>query len=289
MLTAQPTPPRAAPNLLRRVQPYLIHVALLVAGFYYVYPFVWMLGSSLKTPGDFFTLGLQAFPQDLQWRNYPDAWNGANFGVYFFNSVFISLTCTVAVVTLTAMAGYVVSRFEFPGRRVIIGLMAALFFFQGGYAILPLFDLVMNLGLLNTYWSIILVEISGGLAYFTAMFAGYFASLPRELEESASIDGASFPRIFWHIVLPQARPMAATVALFYFMAVWNSYLIPLVLTLGNKNLRTLAVGMTAFFGENSTQWTWVCAGAVISITPIMILFVFLQRYFVDSMSGAIKG
>jgi ABC-type glycerol-3-phosphate transport system permease component len=286
-MTSAPTRPR--PSLLLRLRPYLLHVGLLLAGFYYVYPFIWMVGSALKTPGEFFTMGLQAFRENPQWQNFPDAWNVANFGIYFFNSVFISVVCTVAVVILTAMTGYVISRHEFPGRRFVIGLMAALFFFQGGYAILPLFDLVLNLGLLNTYWSIILVEIAGGLAYFTAMFAGYFVSLPRELEESAAIDGASFPVIFWKIAMPQARPMAATVGLFYFMGVWNSYLIPLVMTLGNKNLRTLAVGMTAFFGENSTQWTWVCAGAVISITPVMILFVFLQRYFVESIAGAVKG
>ena len=289
MTSAHSTTSRHTPNFFLRLRPFLVHAGLLLAGFYYVYPFLWMVGSSVKTPGDFFTMGLQAFPENPQWQNYPDAWNGANFGIYFFNTVFISVVCTVAVVILTAMTGYVISRHEFPGRRIVIGLMVALFFFQGGYALLPLFDLVLNLGLLNTYWSIILVEISGGLAYFTAMFSGYFMSLPRELEESAEIDGASFPVIFWKIVMPQARPMAATVGLFYFMGVWNSYLIPLVMTLGNKNLRTLAVGMTAFFGEHSTQWTWVCAGAVISIAPVMVLFVFLQRYFVESISGAIKG
>ncbi|NJK43967.1 MAG: carbohydrate ABC transporter permease [Pleurocapsa sp. SU_196_0] len=289
MTTATASPSKPHSSRLAQLRPYLLHAGLLLAGFYYVYPFIWMVGSALKTPGDFFTMGLQAFPENPQWQNFPDAWNGANFGVYFFNSVFISVIATVCVIILTAMTGYVISRHEFPGRRVVIGLMAALFFFQGGYAILPLFDLVLSLGLLNTYWSIILVEVAGGLAYFTAMFSGYFVSLPKELEESAAIDGASFPMIFWKIALPQARPMIATVGLFYFMSVWNSYLIPLVMTLGNKNLRTLAVGMTAFFGENSTQWTWVCAGAVISITPVMLLFVFLQRYFVESIAGAVKG
>ena len=267
----------------------LTHLLLLGIGFLYVYPFIWMLGSSFKTRGDFFTLELQAFPPDWQWKNYADAWNGASFGHYLFNSVLVSVTATVCVVLLTAMTGYVLSRYEFPGRRVMLGLIALLFFFHGGYAILPLYDLVNRLGMIGTYQSLILVEISGGLIYFTVLFAGYFVTLPRELEESAAIDGASFPVIFWRVALPQARPMMATVALLYFITVWNSYFFPLVFTAPFPELRTLAVGLARFYGERSTEWPLVCAGAVMSIAPVMILFVFLQRYFVDTIAGAVKG
>lgn len=282
------TRPRGS-RISQNLRSFLTHASLLGVGFLYIYPFIWMLGSSFKTRGDFFTLELQAFPETLQWKNYPDAWSGASFGSYLLNSLFVSVTSTVVVVIFTAMAGYVLSRFEFPGRRFLIGLIAVMFFFHGGYAILPLYDLVNRLGLIGTYQSLILVEISGGLVYFTVLFSGYFVSLPKELEESAALDGASFPIIFWRITLPQARPMAATVALFYFIGVWNSYFYPLVFTAPFPELRTLAVGLSRFYGERSTEWPLVCAGAVMSIAPVMVLFIFLQRYFVDTIGGAVKG
>jgi ABC-type glycerol-3-phosphate transport system permease component len=278
-----------ATNNRQRLRRLLTHVSLLGVGFIYIYPFIWMLGSSFKTRGDFFTLELQAFPEKWQWQNYANAWSGASFGTYLLNSLFVSVTATFFVVLFTAMAGYVLSRFEFPGRRFLIGLIALLFFFHGGYAILPLYDLVNRLGLIGTYQSLILVEISGGLVYFTVLFSGYYATLPKELEESAALDGANFPRIFWHITLPQTRPMAATVALLFFIGVWNSYFYPLVFTAPFPELRTLAVGLARFYGERSTEWPLVCAGAVMSIAPVMVLFVFLQRYFVDTIGGAVKG
>jgi len=274
---------------LVRARPWLVHAALLIIGFFYMYPFLWMLGSSLKTPGEFFTAGASFLPQTPQWRNYADAWQAANFGTYFLNTVIVAVSSTVLVVLFTAMAGYVIARHRFPGRAVIVGAIAALYFLPDGYAIVPLFDLVNALGLLNSYAALILVLTSGALIYFTILFAGYFTTLPKELEESAVIDGANLLQTFWAVALPQARPMAATVGLFYFMNAWNAFFIPLVLTVGNPKMRTLAVGMQAFVGENSTQWTWVCAGAVISVVPVMLLFFFLQRYFVDAIAGAVKG
>ena len=281
--------PSQSPDFWVRAKPFFTHAILLGIGFLYIYPFIWMIGSSLKTRGEIFTLQLQAFPAQAQWNNYAEAWDTAKIGLYLQNSMFVSVVSTVLVVTFTAMAGYVLSRYEFPGRRIILGLIAALFFFHGGYAILPLYDLVNKLGLIGSYSSLILVEVSGGLVYYTILFSGFFVGLPKELEESAALDGASFPVIFWHIALPQARPMIATVSLFFFVSVWNSYFYPLIFTAPFENIRTLAVGLQRFYGERSTEWPLVCAGAVISIAPVMILFVFLQRYFVNTISGAVKG
>jgi ABC-type glycerol-3-phosphate transport system permease component len=273
----------------KRFRMLFVHAALLGAGFIYVYPFIWMLGSSFKSRGDFFALELRAFPDELQVQNYSAAWSGASFGAYLANSLFISVISTFFVVLFTAMTGYVLSRFKFPGRNLLIGMIALLFFFHGGFAILPLYDLITYLGLIGTYQSLILVEISGGLVYFTVLFSGFFVTLPKELEESAAMDGASFPVVFWRIVLPQARPMTATVTLLFFISVWNSYFYPLVFTAPFPELRTLAVGLARFYGERSTEWPLVCAGAVMSILPVMILFVFLQRFFVDTIGGALKG
>lgn len=289
-------PEQRSPNSASRAKPvrldvrqYLTHAVLLVAAFYYMYPFLWMLGSSLKAPGEFFSGGAALLPKVAQWSNYPDAWNQGRFGLYFFNTVLISVVSTALVIIVSAMAGYVLSRQQFPGKTFMWSIVALLFFLPQGYAIVPLFDIVQQLNLLNTHAGLILVLAGGGLVSSTALFAGYFATLPKELEESATVDGASMPVMFFRVALPQTKPMMATVGLFHFMNTWNAFFIPLVLTIGAPKLRTLAVGMQAFVGENSTEWTWVCAGAVISILPILLLFFFLQRYFIDSISGAVKG
>jgi len=278
-------PPRSRLELRRN----LVHIVLIVVSLFYMFPFMWMFGGSLKTSGEFYTSGLSIFPRVAQWHNYADAWRIANFGTYFVNTLTVALGTTALVLLLSSAAGYVLSRTEFPGKRGVYGVMAALFFLPGGYTVIPLFDVVQKLGLLNNLWGLILVLSAGGLMYNSVLFAGYFSTLPRELEESAMLDGANLLIIYWKVALPQALPMAATVALFTFMGSWNAFFIPLILTIGNPKLRTLAVGMQAFVGENQTQWTWICAGAVITIAPVMLLFFFLQRYFIQAIAGAVKG
>ena len=273
----------------RRASGLLVHAILIGLGFLYMYPFLWILASSFKEPGEFFRSGLSLIPQHLSLDNYVYAWEAGGFSTYFLNTVVVTVATTGLVILLTSMAGYVLSKTSFPGKRVILGGMIALMFLPGGYTIIPTFDLVQKLGLLNTLWSIILVQAAGGLIFNTLLFIGFFATIGREMEEAALVDGANLPQTYWHIMLPMARPMIATVGLFQFMSNWNSFWIPLVFTLGNSSLRTLAVGMYAFVGENSTGWTYVAAGAVMSILPIMTVFFLLQRFFIEAVAGAIKG
>lgn len=273
----------------RRASHLLIHAVLIGLGFLYLYPFLWVLASSFKTAGEFFSSGLSLIPRSLDLHNYVYAWATGHFSTYFLNTIIIAVGVTAAVILISSMAGYVLAKSDVPGKKLLMGAMVALMFLPGGYTIIPTFDLVHRLGLLNTLWAILLVQTAGALIFNALLFIGYFSTIGKELEEAARVDGASFPRIYWQIMLPMARPMVATVALFQFMANWNSFWIPLVFTLGNASLRTLAVGMYAFVGANSTGWTYVCAGAVMSILPIMLVFFLLQRHFIEAVAGAIKG
>ncbi|MBI3976843.1 MAG: carbohydrate ABC transporter permease [Chloroflexi bacterium] len=274
----------------RRDLPQLIvHLALIGLGFFYMYPFLWVLAGSLKAPGEFFRSGLSLIPESIRLDNYVYAWTEGNFQQYFLNTIAVTVAVTLLVILFSSMAGYVLARTQFPGRRVAVGVMLALMFLPHGYTIIPTFELVQKMGLLNSLWSIILVQTAGGLIFNALLFMGYFRTISRELEEAAVVDGANLPVTYWRIMLPMAMPMVATVGLFQFMQNWNSFWIPLVFTLGNASLRTLAVGMYAFVGENSTGWTYICAGAVLSILPIMLVFFFLQRYFIEAVAGAIKG
>ncbi|HEY8476456.1 MAG TPA: carbohydrate ABC transporter permease [Chloroflexota bacterium] len=275
--------------LSKRLGRVVLHATLVALGLVNLYPFLWTLGSSLKSPGEFFRSGLNPLPEQLQWGNYVYAWEQGRFGQYFANTAVVAVSVTVLVVLIASMAGYVLARTEVPGRKVVLGGMLALMFLPHGYTIIPTFDLVQRLGLLNTLWSVILVQTAGALIFNTLLYLGYFRTISREIEEAARIDGASPPTVYLRIMLPLAKPMTATVALFQFMQNWNCFWIPLVFTIGNPDLRTLAVGMYAFAGENSTGWTYLCAGAVITVLPILAVFFFLQRYFIEAVAGAIKG
>ncbi len=267
----------------------LIHIILIVGGLLWVYPFLWTLGSSLKTSAGFFNDGLSIFPKGFEWSNYTNAWNEASFGQYFFNTLFTTI-CTVAIVLVcTSMAGYVLARKKFPGKKIVIGLIALTLFLPQGYTIIPVFDIIQRLGLLNTLWSIILVQSAGGMVFSTFLFTGYFSTMNHELEDAARVDGAGFNQLFWRVMFPLAGPMLATVALFTYIGSWNNFFVPLVFTLARPDLRTLAVGMYAFVGLNSTNWTYLCAGSVITLAPVMLIFVLLQRYFVNAIAGAVKA
>lgn len=267
----------------------LLHVLLLSVGIIYIFPFVWMVGSAFKTNNEFFTLGLNPFPATLQLDNFRKAWEGANFSRYFLNTVFISVTVTVLVVLLTSMAGYSLARLRVPGKRYLLIAIGVLFFLPAGYTIIPMIEIVRGLGLMNTIWAVIVTSVAGGMLFNTFLFVGYMRSIPPELEEAAVIDGANLWQRYSLVIMPLARPMIATVGLFTFMSNWNSFFGPLVFTLGKPELRTLAVGMYAFQGQNSRDWVLMCMGATISILPIILIYIGLQRFFIEAFSGAVKS
>lgn len=266
----------------------LTHVLLLIGGFFWIYPFLWVAGSALKSRTGFFDEGLNFVPKEVHWENYVNAWNEASFGAYFSNTVFITVITVTFVVLLAALAGYALARTQFPGKKWLLGLFAVLYFVPGGYSLIPLFDLLQRLNLIGTIWAVIVVQIAGGVPFNAILFMGYFSTMDRQIEDAALVDGAGFHQLFWHVMFPLARPMAATVALLTFMSSWNNFQGPLVFTLGDETQRTLAVGLYTFIGANSTQWTYLCAGSVITLAPIILVYIFLQRYFVDAVSGAVK-
>ncbi|TDW22496.1 carbohydrate ABC transporter permease [Kribbella kalugense] len=272
----------------RRVVTVMTHMALLVSGLAWLYPLFWALGSSLKSDDDFFTDGLNPMPSHFLWANYLNAWQEASFGRYFMNTILITVGTVVITLVVTSCAGYVLARTRFPGRGFCLGLVSATLFLPHGYTIIPVFDLMQRLHLLNSLWSVIIVQASGGVVFGTFLFMGYFMAIDKELEDAAQVDGANFHQTFARIMLPLSGPMLATVGLFTAISAWNSFFIPLVFTLGRPELRTLAIGMYAFIGENSTEWTLLCAGTVITLAPIILLFVLLQRFFVNGLAGAVK-
>lgn len=266
----------------------LVSLVVLVIAILWVYPFLWMVSASLKTSLEVFG-NVSLIPNDPQWENYRRAWTEADIGRYFWNTVIITVATVAIVVITTAMLGYVLGRHSFPGKRVVIGALIATIFLPEGYTIIPVFELVHRLGLDGSLFGVILAESGGAHVMIVLLFAGYFAQLPKEMEEAAVIDGAGFLRIFWSIMLPNAGPVIATAIILTLMRTWNSFFIPLVLTLSEPNLRPLAVGIYAFQGENLTDWSGMAAASTISLLPIVLVFLVLQRYFISGIAGAVKG
>lgn len=282
---------RLAPGRQRRrfpLETVLLNTALTIAALIYLYPFLWMIASSLKSENGFFNGGLSLVPDQWLWSNYARAWTDANFGQYFGNTLFVTVISVIGSVLFSSMAGFALGRLRMIGKRVVFGVIAVLFFLPSGYAIIVQFDLIQSLGFNNSLWAIIILNVSGGLIVNSILFSGYFSTMSREVEEAAIVDGAGVFQRYWRICMPLAKPMIATVSLFGFIGSWNNFLVPLIFTLGNPDQQTLGVGMLSFVGEHSRDWTLTCAAAVISLIPIAILFFFLQRYFIEGLSGAVK-
>jgi raffinose/stachyose/melibiose transport system permease protein len=269
---------------VRRLVTYVILTAVCIV---WIYPFLWMMSAAVKSNIEIFS-GLGLIPQQWHWENFAYAWEGADIGGYFLNTVAVSVGGVIIVLVTTSMMGYVLGRYSFPGKRLVIGLLGLLVFLPQGYTIIPIFDLITRLNLSGNLLGIILAESGSAHIIMILLFAGYFRQLPSELEESALVDGAGFVRIFLRIMLPLSKPVIATSIILQFIASWNDFLIPLVLTLSQPSLRTLAVGVYSFQGENLTDWADMAAASTISVIPVVIVFLLLQRYFIEGIAGAVK-
>lgn len=253
----------------------------------WIYPFLWVVSAAVKTNAEIFA-GPGLIPKDIQFENFARAWTVANIGQYFINTAIITVATVAIVLITTGMMGYVLGRYDFPGKRLVVTLFIATVFIPEGYTIIPVFDLINTLHLNNNLVGLILAESGGAHVVFILLFAGFFAQIPRELEEAATMDGAGFARVFAQVMLPLARPVVATVVILQFMNSWNSFFLPLVLTLNRPQLRTLGVGMFAFQGEYFSDIAGMAAAATISLLPIIAVFLLLQRYFIEGVAGAVK-
>ncbi len=278
---------RALPS--RRIGVILTLALLTALCLVWVYPFLWLVSASLKSPLEVFSKGLDLVPEVLRWDNYVRAWSVANFDRYMFNTVLVTFGTVFVVVVRSMLAGYVLGRYDFFGKRLIVGVLVATFIVPAGFTIIPVLDLSQRLGLVNNLWGVILALGGGGGVANILLFAGFFSQLPKELEEAAVLDGAGFLDVFFRVMLPLATPVTATVTILTFLYAWNAFFVPLVFTFGRPELRTLAVGMLAFVGQNETDWSGMAAAATLSLVPVVLVFFFAQRYIIEGISGAVKG
>lgn len=267
----------------------IVYALLAVVALVWIYPFIWMITASLKTQDEFFASGLSLIPKSLNFENYVRAWNNANFGVYFKNSIIVTVCVVVIVLLATSAAGYVMGRYVFVGKKLIMGIFMASITIPLVFTVIPIYELLKEIGLEQSLVGLILAEAGGGHVIFLMLFSSFYSGLPKELEEAATIDGSGFMKTYSSIMFPLAKPIMATVVIMQFIWTWNSFLLPLVVTLSRPEMRTLAVGLYALRGENVVDWTGIAAGACIAVLPIILIFICLQKYFVDGVAGAVKS
>jgi|SRR3989440_2202796 len=273
-------------RVLRHVALYIILVliALLI-----LLPLFWMLSTSLKPKSQLFLPQIYWIPKRFSWENYSNLFNDPSIPIvrWFFNSVGIATASTVLILVLDSLAAYAYARMEFPGRKIIYTLMLATLFMPGLMFLIPNFVTIYNLGLLNSYVGVILPYLAGVFGVF--FLRQFFESLPKELEEAARIDGANRFQTFYKVVLPLAKPALATLAVITFLASWNDFLWPLLI-LQDVNLQTLPPGLSTLQGAYTSEYGLMMAGAVIVAIPVLIIYIALQRFIVQSVaSTGLKG
>jgi ABC-type glycerol-3-phosphate transport system permease component len=272
----------------RRLVDGLLNAILLVFTVVILFPFYWLLASSLKTPDQLLRIPPLWAPTAPTLDNFDRLLRGP-FPLWFQNSAVVASATTLLALTLAALAAYSFSRFPFPGSRVFSTLFLFVQLFPVAVVIIPLFILWTNLKLTNTYWSLIVTYLVFGLPISTWLLIGFFNAVPVELEEAAMIDGSSRLGALWRVTLPLALPGLAATAIYIFLLAWNEFFFALTF-MSTTDMRTIPVGLSSFFGEHSVDWGLVMAGSVVASLPVVVLFGLLSRYFVQGLtSGAVKG
>lgn len=264
-------------------------LALLTA--YAVGPFVWVLLGSFKTRQELYATPLQYLPGSLTFANYVDAWtsNLTPFSRFFANSLWVSSVTMVATIVISVLAGYALARFRFGGRDTMLLVFLATQMFPAVLLIAPLLSQWYALGLIDTYQALIYSNFSFTVPFTVWMLVGYFGSIPRELEESAMIDGCGRFGALVRVILPLAAPGIAATAIFAFVSSWSELLFAITFTSATE-MRTLSAGLLYMVGQYEIQWGQLSAGVMLSTVPVAVLFTFLQRHLIRGLTaGALKG
>lgn len=271
--------------------------AIWVRPFYYLvvftvatislYPVLLMILSSFKKSVDIYKnpLGL---PTSLSLDTYRTLLSKIPFTTYFLNSLFVSIVSVVLIVVVCSLASFYIARFKFSWNHALFFIFLLGMMIPIKLGIVPLFILMRDLGLINSLWSLILMNTATGIPLSMLILTGFFKTMPYELEEAARIDGAGNLRVLWHVMLPLMRPALGTVVIINFIAAWNDFFFPLIF-ITEKMKRTIPVGMMSLFGEHSADWGSLFAGLTLASLPMILLFLIASKQFMEGLTaGAIK-
>lgn len=259
-----------------------LHLLLLVVAFLTLTPLLWMLSASFMVSGEATQWPPHFLPRQPTLEQYGTLFERLRLGRALFNSVLLAASVTALSLVFNSMAGYAFAKLPFRGRDVLYRWLLAALLIPGQLGTLPLFLMLKQLGVINTYWGVILPGLTSVFGIF--LVRQYLLSIPDSILDAARVDGAGEARIYWSLVLPASRPILVTLAMFTFIGAWNDFLWPLVV-LTSDDLYTLPVAVANLTGEHALDVELTMAGAVVTIAPIAVLFLALQRYYVAGILG----
>ena len=258
-----------------------LYVILVASCIIMLFPFFWMVSTSFKTESEALRIPPQWIPARLQWQNYVLAWNAAPFGRYFFNSFFMAITTTIGEVITTILAAYAFAKMKFFGKNKVFGILLATMMIPGQMLLLPNYVTIARLGWLDKYQALIIPWLVSVFGIF--LLRQFFRGIPDELLDAAKIDGCSRLRFLFTIAVPLSKPAIFTVALFKFLGSWNSFTWVLIMT-NSVNMRTVPVGLRVFSSEIGTAYEQLMAASVLAIIPVLVLFFFTQKQFIQGVA-----
>jgi len=254
----------------------LIAVAIIMA-----FPFFWMISTALKSKAALYIWPPELFPKEPQWYNFVEAWNTGPFNRYFLNTSLITGAIVVSVLFLSSMGGFAFGKYNFRGKNILFLLILSTMMIPFQVVIIPLYLIIKNFGWLNSYQGLIVPRMVSAFGIF--LVRQYLHTVPDELLDAARIDGCTEWRIYWKILLPLIKPVLGTLAIFTFTLMWSDFLWPIII-LDSRKMYTLQVGLAFFRGQYEIEYNYLMAASFSSLLPVMVIFIFCQKYLVRGIS-----
>ncbi|MCE5257333.1 MAG: carbohydrate ABC transporter permease [Spirochaetaceae bacterium] len=265
----------------------LAYIVLILLAATMLIPFAWMFSASLQMDKDVFRFPFRWIPKNPQWNNYALIWKRVPFLTFFLNTVKLSVIITALQLLTSSLAAYAFARLEFKGRNVLFICYVATIAIPWQVYMVPQFIMMRKLGLNDTHLSLILLQACSAFGVF--LMRQFFISIPRELSDAARIDGLGEYGIFARIIIPLAKPAIATLTIFSFVTVWNDFMGPLIY-LSSENKKTIQLGLRMFISQYSAEYSLIMAASLVSLVPVIIIFLFLQRFYIEGVAtSGIKG
>lgn len=267
----------------------LFYIALILIAIIWIIPIYTLLATAVKSKQDFFSgLGLFSLPKNFAWVNFANAFTKGNLGRYMVNGLIICVLKVPLGIFVEALAAFAMTRLNVRHKTAIFVFFLVGMMLPMQSALVPINVVFSKLKLLNTYFGLFYVYVGFGISYGILILRGFFRGIPKEIDEAATLDGCSKWQLLWQIILPIAKPAVATLVITDFLATWNEYLLASVI-INDNTKKTVPVGLMTFVGEHGTDYGFLCAGVLMSVVPVLTVYLIFQRNFVEGMSGAIKS
>lgn len=264
------------------------YIILIIASLIVIIPILWMISTSFKPDTEVTSLPIRWIPKNISFNSYLRMWTDSPFGDYFKNSIIVTLSATIIAVFFSALAGYGISRFSFKTKGLFLTFLLVTQMIPAIVLLIPYFKLLTKFGLIDSLLGLIVIYISFTIPFCTWMLRGYFDAIPKDLDDAAAIDGCGNFRIFSQIILPLAVPGIIATALYSIIICWNEYLYAFVI-ITKEDLKTIPVGIAQSVQDYAIYWNDMMAKSIIASIPVIIIFVLMQKYFINSLSaGAVK-